>query len=179
MDARSETEPAPVKNPTAVERRSERELVFTRTFNGPARLVFEAWTTPALLKRWWVPKSFGITLLSCEADVRVGGTYRFVFAHAASTMEFFGRYLEVTPPARLVWTNEESGEAGAVTTVTFEQQGDQTLLVMRDLYPTKEALDAAIASGSTSGTGETFEQLSELLLELNAPLTTAPRSAAH
>jgi uncharacterized protein YndB with AHSA1/START domain len=169
MDARRESETTPVKNPTAVERKSERELVVTRTFNGPARIVFEAWTKPELLKRWWAPKSFGVSLLSCEADVRVGGTYRFVFGHAASKpMEFFGRYIEVTPHSRLVWTNEEGGDGGAVTTVTFEERGGKTLLVMHDLYPSKEALDGAIASGSTCGLGETFEQLDELLVVLGA-----------
>jgi len=153
-----------------VEQKSERELVVTRTFNGPARIVFEAWTKPELLKRWWAPKSFGLTLLSCEADVRVGGSYRLVFSHPAAPkpMEFFGRYLEVTPHLRLVWTNEEGGESGQVTTVTFEETGGKTLLVMHDLYPSKEALDDAIASGSTGGTGETFEQLDELLLTLSA-----------
>ena len=159
-----------MKNRTTVERKSERELVVTRTFNGPARIVFEAWTKPELLKRWWAPKSFGLTLLSCEADVRVGGSYRLVFSHPAAPkpMEFFGRYLEVTPHLRLVWTNEEGGESGQVTTVTFEETRGKTLLVMHDLYPSKEALDDAIASGSTGGTGETFEQLDELLFTLSA-----------
>jgi uncharacterized protein YndB with AHSA1/START domain len=152
-----------------VERTSERELVVTRTFDGPARVVFEAWTRPELLGRWWAPRSFGLSLRSCEVDARVGGTYRLVFGHAGSApMEFFGRYLEVTPPSRLVWTNEEGGDGGAVTTVTFEEQGGRTLLVMRDLYPSKAALDAAIASGSTGGMGETFEQLDELLVALAA-----------
>ena len=155
-----------MKNETTVERKSERELVVTRTFNGPARLVFEAWTRPELFKRWWVPKSFGLTLLSCDMDVRTGGTYRLVFSHPASgePMAFFGRYNDVTPPSRLVWTNEEGGEAGAITTVTFEERGAETLVVMRDLYPSKEALDEAMVSGSTSGFGETFDQLDELLL---------------
>jgi uncharacterized protein YndB with AHSA1/START domain len=168
MDARSESDPG--RNRTTVERTSGRELVVTRAFNAPARLVFEAWTTPELLKRWWAPKSFGISFVSCDADVRTGGTYRFVFAHPAAEqpMAFFGRYLEVTPPARLVWTNEEGGEGGAVTTVTFEERGGETLVVMRDLYPSKEALDEAIASGSTGGSGETFVQLDELLVALGA-----------
>ena len=159
-----------MKNRTTVERRSERELVSTRTFNGPARLVFEAWTRPELLERWWVPKSFGLTLLSCEVDARVGGRYRLVFSHPAAPepMAFFGRYLEVIPSSRLVWTNEEGGDSGQVTTVTFEDRGGQTLLTMHDLYPSKEALDAAIASGSTGGTGEIFEQLDELLVTLGA-----------
>jgi uncharacterized protein YndB with AHSA1/START domain len=155
-----------MKNRTAVERKSERELVVTRSFDAPARIVFEAWTTPELLKRWWAPKSFGISFVSCEVDARRGGAYRFVFRHPASEqpMEFFGRYIEVTPHSRLVWTNEEGGEGGQVTTVTFEERGGETLVVMHDLYPSKEALDEAIASGSTSGFGETFEQLDELLV---------------
>src|SRR5580765_8786800 len=168
MDARRESEPNPVKSPTTADRKSERELVVTRTFNAPARIVFEAWTKPELLKRWWAPKSFGVSFISCEADVRAGGTYRFVFAHPASEqpMEFFGRYIEVTPHSRLVWTNDEGGEGGAVTTVTFEERGAETLVVMHDLYPSKETLDAAIASGSTGGFSETFEQLDELLVTL-------------
>jgi uncharacterized protein YndB with AHSA1/START domain len=166
MDARREGELTPMKNRTTVERKSERELVVTRTFNGPARIVFEAWTKPELLKRWWAPKSFGITFISCETDVRSGGTYRLVFGHPASEqpMAFFGRYIEVTPHSRLVWTNDEGGEGGAVTTVTFEERGAETLVVMHDRYPSQEALDGAIASGSTSGFSEAFEQLDELLV---------------
>ena len=169
MDEKRDSESAPVNNRTTVERTSERELVVTRTFNGPARIVFEAWTKPDLLMRWWAPKSFGISFLSCEADVRTGGTYRFVFGHASSEqpMAFFGRYIEVIPHARLVWTNEEDGEGGAVTTVTFEEKDGKTLVVMRDLHPSKEALDGAIASGSTSGAGESFAQLDELLVTLD------------
>lgn len=155
-----------MKNRTTVERQSECELVVTRTFNAPARIVFEAWTNPELLKQWWAPKSFGLSFLSCEADVRTGGAYRFVFGHPSSEqpMEFIGRYVEVAPPSRLVWTNEEGGEGGAVTTVTFEERGDETLVVMHDLYPSKEALDGAVASGSTSGFSEAFEQLDDLLV---------------
>lgn len=165
MDARTESEP--VKNVTTTERKSEREFVVTRTVNGPARIIFEAWTRPELLKRWWAPKSFGISFISCEADVRVGGTYRFVFGHPASEqpMAFFGKYIEVTPHSRLAWTNEESAE-GAVTTVTFEEEGGKTRVVVHDLHPSKEALDGAIASGSTCGMVETFEQLDELLVAL-------------
>ena len=168
MDARRESEPTPMKNRTTVERKSERELVVTRTFNGPARIVFEAWTRPELLERWWAPKSFPISLLSCEADVRVGGSYRLVFGYEGSTMEFFGRYLEVTPPSRLVWTNDEGDDGETVTTVTFDDAGGRTLLVVHDLYPSKEALDGAIASGSTSGMPEALEQLDELLVTLSA-----------
>jgi uncharacterized protein YndB with AHSA1/START domain len=152
-----------------VERKSERELVVTRTINGPARIVFEAFTKPELFKRWWVPKSFGLSLLSCELDVRVGGTYRLVFSHNGSEpMAFFGRYIEVTPHSRIVWTNDEGDDGGAVTTATFEEKGGKTLLVMHDLYPSPEALDAAIASGSTGGMSETLDQLDELVVTLVA-----------
>jgi len=170
MDARIESEPNPLKNLTTAERKSERELLVTRTFNAPARIVFDAWTKPELLLRWWAPKSFGVSFLSCELDLRAGGKYRFVFAHPASEqpMAFFCRYLEVTPHSRLVWTNEEGGDGGAVTTVTFAEKDGKTLLVMHDLYPSKEALDDAIASGSTGGTWETFEQLDVLLVDLGA-----------
>ena len=153
-------------NRTTVERKSERELVVTRTFNAPARIVFEAWTRPELLKRWWAPKSSGVSLISCEADVRVGGRYRFEFGHAGSKpMAFFGCYIEVIPYSRLVWTNDESDD-GAVTTVTFEEKGGKTLLVV-ERYPSKEALDAAIA-GMEGGMPETFAQLDELLVTLGA-----------
>jgi uncharacterized protein YndB with AHSA1/START domain len=169
MDDKRESEPNPMKNPTTVERKSERELVVTRTFNGPAHLVFEAWTKPELLKRWWVPKSLGMSFVSCEADVRTGGTYRFVFSHPAfeQPMAFFGRYIEVTPHSRIVWTNEESAD-GPVTTVTLEEKDGKTLLVLHELYPSKQALDDAIASGSTgtSAAGEQFELLDELLVTL-------------
>ena len=165
MDTRRVSEPTPMKNRTTVERRSERELVVTRTFNGPARIVFEAWTRPELFRRWWVPKSMGMSLLSCEMDVRVGGRYRLEFEPDA--MAFFGTYLEVTPHSRLVWTNEEGGEGGPVTTVTFEDKGGKTLLVLHELYSSKEALDAA-GTGAADAMVETFAQLDELLLTLGA-----------
>jgi uncharacterized protein YndB with AHSA1/START domain len=155
-----------MNNRTTVERKSERELVVTRTFNGPARIVFEAWTKPELFKRWWVPKSMGMSLLSCDMDVRVGGKYRLEFAYGDSKAAFFGTYNEVTPHSRLVWTNEESDD-GAVTTVTFEERGGRTLLVMHELYPSKEALDAA-GTGAADATVETFAQLDELLVTLGA-----------
>ena len=152
-----------MKNDTTVERKSEREVVITRTFNAPAHLVFEAWTKPELMRRWWVPKSSGLTLLSCEMDVRTGGTYRFVFQHpsAPEGMAFFGRYLEVSPHSRLVWTNEESGDAGQISTVTLEDRGDTTRMVLHELYPSGEALDAG--AGAYDGMPESFDQLDELL----------------
>jgi uncharacterized protein YndB with AHSA1/START domain len=162
MDARKESNHSPAAR-TSVERKSDRELVVTRTFNAPARLVFEAWSKPELFKQWWVPKSMGMTLVSCEMDVRTGGKYRLGFGGG---MDFFGRYLEVMPHSRIVWTNEESGDAGSVTTVTFEEKDGKTLLVLSELYPSKEALDAG--SGAADAMGETFQQLDGLLATLGA-----------
>ena len=161
-----------MKNTTTVERTSERELVVTRTFDAPAHIVFEAWTNPELFKRWWTPESFGIRFVSCELDVRTGGSYHFVFSHPdfAEPMAFFGKYLEVTPPSRIVWSNEEDPD-GPVSTVTFEERDGKTLQVLTELYPSKEVLDEAIATGSTgtSGAPEQFEQLDEVLVTLVSP----------
>src|SRR5262245_59848686 len=168
MDAKRESERTPMKTRTTAERKSERELVVTRVINGPARIVFEAFTKPELFKQWWVPKSFGLSLLSCELDVRVGGTYRLVFSHEGSEMAFFGRYIEVTPYSRIVWTNDAGDDGGPVSTATFEERDGKTLLVMHDLYPSKQALDAAIASGSTGGLNEQLEELEALVLTLVA-----------
>jgi uncharacterized protein YndB with AHSA1/START domain len=171
MAERSDEGARPRKNPTTVERASEREFVVTRTFDAPPRLVYEAWTRPELLRRWWVPQSLGLTMLSCEADVRTGGKYSFVFRHGDGEMEFHGRYLEVVPGERLVWTNEESGDQGSVTTVTFEARGQTTLLTLRDLYPSKEALEAQ--HGAEEGMAETFAQLDELLAASDAEASNA------
>jgi len=164
MPANRENDAASCKNHTTAERASERELVVRRTFNGPARIVFAAWSNPELFTQWWVPQSFCVSIVSSEMDIRTGGTYRLVMKHPSrdQPMAFFGRYIEVTPPTRLVWTNDES-ENGAVTTVTFEEKAGRTLVFVRDLYPSKEALDEAIASGSTSGFDEQFRQLDALL----------------
>src|SRR5688500_15655193 len=165
MDARKESEPTLMKNRTTVERKSERELVVTRTFNGPARMVFEAWTKPELFRRWWAPKSMGMSLRSCEMDVRVGGKYRLEFEPDA--MAFFGTYLEVTPHSRIVWSNEEGGDGGPVTTVPFEEKDGKTLLVGHELHSAKEARDAA-GTGAADAVVETFVQLDELRLALGA-----------
>lgn len=155
-------EATPSKNPTTVERTSERELVVRRTVNGPPRLVWEAWTKPELFRKWWVPKSFGLTLLACEMDVRVGEQYQLVFRHEDSTMAFFGTYVEVTPYSRLVWTNEEGSGGTTVTTVTFEDVGGRTLVVVHDLYPSADAIE----SGSSNAMPESLDQLDELLASL-------------
>lgn len=166
MNEAPKTDPA-AKPGTAVERTSDRELTVSRTFAAPARLVFEAWRNPEHFQRWWTPKSFGITVVSCEMDVRTGGTYRLVMKHPAADqpMSFFGRYLEVVPGSRIVWTNEESGEDGQITTVTFEEADGRTRVVMHDLYPSKEALDEAVSSGSTGAASEQFDALEAFLAE--------------
>jgi uncharacterized protein YndB with AHSA1/START domain len=163
MDATKESDRMPMQTPTTAQRVSDRELVVTRTFNAPPRIVFEAWTQAELFQKWWVPKSFGLTLLSCAIDARKGGTYRLTFQNPSGEqpLDFFGTYVEVTPHARLVWTNDEAGDAGPVTTVTFEERDGKTLLVLRDLYPSKEALDEG--AGSLDAVGETFDQLDAVL----------------
>jgi uncharacterized protein YndB with AHSA1/START domain len=169
MNRTTASEGTVMQDRSTVDRTSDRELVVERTIRGPSRIVFDAWTKPELFQRWWVPRSFPISLLSCELDVRVGGRYRLVFAHEDSTMEFFGRYLEVTPPSLLAWTNDEGDDGGPITTVTFEDLGARTRVVVHDLYPSKEALDDAIASGSAgiNAMPESLEQLEELLLTLD------------
>ena len=152
---------------TVVERRSERELIVTRSFNAPVRSVFDAWTRPELFKQWWAPKSSGVPLLACEMDARTGGGYSVTFGHDAdNSMTFFGKYLEVSPPSRLVWTNDES-ENGSVTTVTFEERDGRTLLVLSELYPSKEACDESCA-GMEGAMPEQFGQLDETLVTLGA-----------
>ena len=151
---------------TAVERRSDRELIVTRTFDAPAHTVFEAWSRPDLFRRWWVPEGAGISLVSCEMDVRTGGKYRLEFGAGGDTMAFYGKYLEVVPDERIVWTNDE-GDEGAVTTVSFEGQGGKTLLTFHELYPSKEALDEAM-QGSAAGLPTQLDQLDELLAAISA-----------
>ena len=160
-------------NVTTVERRSDREVVVTRAFDAPAHLVFEAWSRPELFERWWVPRSMGMNLRSCEMDVRTGGTYRLNFGEGA---DFFGRYLEVTPPSLIVWTNDEGGEDGSVTTVTLTENEGRTLVVVSEVYPSKEALDAA-GTGAADALRETFVQLDELLVELASAPGQLPTGA--
>ncbi len=159
----------PTEHATTFERASDREVVVTRTFDAPARLVFAAWTQPARMKQWWVPKSVGLTLDGCEMDVRIGGSYRLVFTLGErEPMAFFGTYREVIPDARLVWTNEEADDGGAVTSVTFEEDGARTRLTMRELHPSKEAADQWLAQGMEACTRETYAQLDALLVTMRA-----------
>ena len=151
---------------TSIERRGDRELVVTRTFNAPPATGFKAWSQPELFQRWWMPKSVtGVSLVSCEMDVRTGGKYRLEFgAGGSETMAFYGKYLEVVPDQRIVWTNDE-GEEGAITTVTFEDQGGKTLLNFHEVYPSKEALEEAL-QGSAAGLPEQMQQLDDLLVSM-------------
>jgi uncharacterized protein YndB with AHSA1/START domain len=151
------------QNRTAVERKGDRELVVTRTFNAPPSTVYKAWSQPELFRRWWVPKSVpGMSLVSCDMDVRTGGKYRLEFgAGGSDTMAFHGKYLEVVPNERIVWTNDE-GEEGAITTVTFEEQGGGTLLTFHELYPSREALEEALES-SAAALPEQLDQLGALV----------------
>ncbi|ARO33245.1 activator of Hsp90 ATPase 1 family protein (plasmid) [Rhizobium sp. NXC14] len=151
---------------TSVERRGDRELVITRIFDAPPSTVYRAWSQPELFQRWWVPKSVpGISLVSCDMDVRTGGKYRLEFgAGGSDTMAFYGKYLEVVPNERIVWTNDE-GEEGAITTVTFEDQGGKTLVIFQEVYPSREALEEAL-QGSAVALPEQLEQLDELLPSL-------------
>lgn len=150
---------------TRVDRKSDRELVVTRLFDAAPSVVFRAWAEADLFRQWWVPKGAGIELIGCDMDVRTGGKYRLEFAAGTDTMAFYGKYLEVVPGARIVWTNDEgedAGEQGAVTTVTFEAHGDQTLVTFHELYPTKEGLDEAM-QGSAAGLPMQLDQLAEML----------------
>lgn len=170
MHAGRQSAPAASKARTTVERASDRELAVMRIVDGPAQIVFEAWSRPELFQKWWVPKSCGVSLISFEADIVTGGAYRLLMGHpsAERPMAFFGRYIEVAPHTRLVWTNDEGGEDGPITTVAFEDTDGATRIVVHELYPSKEALDDAVASGSTSGWSEQFEQLDELIISLDA-----------
>ena len=167
-EAAGESDPTTGKNRTTVERKSERELVVTRTFNAPPATVFKAWSRPELFQRWWMPKSLtGVSLVSCEMDVRTGGKYRLEFGTGGSeTMAFYGKYLEVVPDQRIVWTNDE-GEEGAITTVTFDDRGGKTLLTFHEVYPSKEALEEAL-QGSAAGLPEQLQQLDDLLASMSA-----------
>lgn len=161
-----QTDGANPRHPTAAERKGDRELIITRQFDAPPALVYRAWSEAALFRRWWMPKSVeGVTLSSCEMDVRTGGGYRLEFSAGGDTMAFFGKYLEVVPNERIVWTNDE-GEAGAITTVTFAARDGGTLLTFHELYPDAAALEEAL-QGSAAGLPEQLGQLGELLAELD------------
>jgi uncharacterized protein YndB with AHSA1/START domain len=161
MDQQVSSQPA-ARNATSVERKGERELVVTRTFDAPPRIVFKVWSDPDLFRMWWVPKGAPMKLLACDMDVRTGGKYRLEFEAGGQTMEFFGKYLDVVPDERIVWTNDEGEEEGAVTTVTFQDQGGKTLLTFHEIYPTAEALEEAM-TGSAAGLPIQLDQLEELL----------------
>ena len=152
----------------SVERKGDRELAISRTFNAPPTTVYRAWSQADLFRRWWVPRSVsGISLVSCDMDVRTGGKYRLEFGSGGSdTMAFYGKYLEVVPNERIVWTNDE-GEEGAVTTVTFVDRNGNTLLNFHEIYPSTEALVEAL-QGSAAALPEQLDQLDDLLFSMGA-----------
>jgi uncharacterized protein YndB with AHSA1/START domain len=162
VETTGSSEPAAAR-PVTVERASEREVVVRRTFDAPARLVFEAWTTPELFRQWWLPQSMGARLRSLDMDARTGGSYRLDFGDG---MAFYGTYKEVTPPTRIVWTNEEGGESGSVTTVVLQEQDGVTHLVLTEVFPSREALEQG--DGALDALHETFAQLDDLLVQLLA-----------
>jgi uncharacterized protein YndB with AHSA1/START domain len=164
MDQQTTNHPV-AGNRTSVERKGDRELVVTRTFDAPPRIVFKVWSDPDLFREWWVPKGAPMKLVGCDMDVRTGGKYRLEFEAGGQTMAFYGKYLDVVPGERIVWTNDEGDEEGAVTTVTFEDQGGRTLLTYHELYPTAEALEEAM-QGSAAGLPTQLDQLDELLSTL-------------
>ena len=153
-------------NRTQVERKGDRELVVTRMFNAPPATVYRAWSEAELFRRWWMPQSVtGVALVACAMDVRTGGTYRLEFGtDGGDAMAFHGKYLDVVPNARIVWTNDED-EAGAITTVTFEDRDGMTLLRFHELYPSREALEEAL-QGSAAGLPEQLDQLDAMLPDI-------------
>jgi uncharacterized protein YndB with AHSA1/START domain len=163
MPGKHDNDPNSVDASTEVKRKSDRELIVTRTFHAPARIVFQAWSNPELFQRWWIPTTFGMRIVACEMEVRAGGSYRLEITPPGSDqpMAFFGRYLEVVQDERIVWTNEEA-EGGAVTTVMFKENNGMTELTLTERYPTSEALDEAL-EGSATALPDQFGQLEELL----------------
>jgi len=142
----------------------EREVTVTRLFDAPRPLVFSMWTDAKHVAAWWGPHTFDNPKV--EVDPRPGGKILIHMRRPDGGVHPMGGvYDEVTPHSRIVWTNEEGGENGSVTTVTFEEKDGQTLLVMSELYPSKEAFDAA-GTGAAEATHETFGQLDDLLAEL-------------
>jgi uncharacterized protein YndB with AHSA1/START domain len=158
---------------TTLERTSDREIVITRSFRAPPRIVFEAFTKSEHVRKWWAPRSRGVELVACDADVSVGGAYRYVMrVRDLGDMAFSGRYVELTPPSRLVYTQvfEPMKDAGeAVVTVTFDAEpGERTKMTSRERYPSKDALEAAIQSGMEGGMRESMDQLDVLVAAIFA-----------
>jgi len=161
------------KHDTSMELRDDRDVVIARTFNAPARLVYDAWTKPEFVRRWWAPRSHGVSLVVCDADIRVGGAYRYVMRKdgdgADGDIGFSGRYVELTPHSRIVLTQifEPMADAGEVViTVSFDEVDGQTHLVSQERYPSKEARDAAVGAGMEQGMRESMDQLEALVVAL-------------
>lgn len=159
---------SPVKNTGTlrVTAAGEREIVMTRVFDAPRRLVFDAFTKPELVKRWLLGPS-GWSMPVCEIDLKVGGTYRYVWRHAdGKDMGVRGVYREVVPPERIVHTEAFDdpwypGES-VITTVLVEQ-GGRTTLTATMLYESRQARDAVLASPMESGVAQSYDRLAEVL----------------
>lgn len=167
-----------VMNQTSMELKGDREIVIARTFNGPPRIVFDAWTRPELVRRWWAPDSRRVVVTACDADLRAGGTYRYVLRleKTGHQFAFSGRYTEVTPHSRLVYTELFEPDAGGanpgdiplIVTVTFTGRDGKTDLVSHSLCPSPEVRDAILASGMEHGMRETMDQLDLLVASLQS-----------
>jgi uncharacterized protein YndB with AHSA1/START domain len=149
---------------------SDREIAITRTFDAPRDLVFEAWTNPEHVRHWWGWRTS--TMIHCEADVRPGGSWRYVTREENGTeVPFTGVYQEVTRPERLVHTEVydvepfNSGDP-AVVTVMFEEEAGRTTVTVTSLYPTKEVRDIVLGSGMEAGAAESYDRLAERLATL-------------
>jgi len=171
MDARKSSKPLNrTANQTAMELTSDLEIVITRTFNGPPRIVFEAWTRPELVRRWWAPKALGVSVVSIDADVRVGGRYRYVLQRGdgGGEVAFSGTYREVAPPSRLVYTQAfEPYPDEVIITITLTERDGQTDFVSHELWPSKEIRDMAMSTGMEKGMRMTMDQLDELVASLS------------
>jgi uncharacterized protein YndB with AHSA1/START domain len=142
---------------------TDREIVMTRVFDAPRHLVFDAFSKPELLKRWFGPR--GWSLVVCEVDLKVGGGFRFVLRGPdGKEMGMRGVYREIVPPERSVHMESFDDYPGEsqVTSVFVEQRG-QTTLTVTVLYPSREVRDAVIKSGMEHGAAESYDRLAELL----------------
>jgi len=142
---------------------TDREIVMTRVFDAPRRLVFDAFSKPELLKRWFGPR--GWSLVVCEVDLRVGGGFRFVLRGPdGKEMGMRGVYREIAPPERSVHMESFDDFPGeSQVTAVFVEEGGKTTLTATVLYPSREVRDAVLKSGMEHGAAESYDKLNELL----------------
>lgn len=142
---------------------TDREIVLRRVFVAPRNLVFDAFTKPELLKCWFGPR--GWSLVVCEVDLKVGGTFRFVLRGPNGIdMGMRGVYREIVPPGRSVHTESfDDYPRDSLVTALLVEQGRKTTLTATVLYPSPEVRDAVIKSGMDHGAAESYDKLAELL----------------